>query len=145
MSRTGVQGANRLASNSLLEGLVCAERVARDIVTARALSSLPRARSLDVPLLRGRGVAQGVADLCCEVMWRDAGRIRTAAVLLRARNRLHDIEKRLPVGATEETNLVQTAQLIVEGALRRKESRGGHFRTDYPRAKRAWAKKHVEL
>jgi L-aspartate oxidase len=51
----------------------------------------------------------------------------------------------LPVGATEEQNLVQTAQLIVEGAIRRKESRGGHYRSDFPKAKRAWRGRHIEL
>jgi L-aspartate oxidase len=78
-------------------------------------------------------------------MWRDAGVIRTAAGLRSARARLKDIEKRLPVGATEEQNLVQTARLIVEGAIRRKESRGGHYRSDFPRAKGAWRGKHIEL
>jgi L-aspartate oxidase len=42
-------------------------------------------------------------------------------------------------------NLVQTAQLIVEGAIRRKESRGGHYRSDFPRSKGAWRKRHIEL
>ena len=51
----------------------------------------------------------------------------------------------LPAGATEELNLVQTARLIVEAAIRRKESRGGHYRTDFPRAKRAWRGRHIEL
>jgi L-aspartate oxidase len=49
------------------------------------------------------------------------------------------------VGATEELNMVQTGQLIVEAALMRKESRGGHYRADYPRAKSAWRGKHIEL
>ena len=50
-----------------------------------------------------------------------------------------------PKGATEELNLVQTARLIVEGALRRKESRGGHYRSDFPRAKSTWRGRHIEL
>jgi L-aspartate oxidase len=145
VSRTGVHGANRLASNSLLEGLVFAERVARDIVEASELGNVPSKGSWRVPVLTDRGAAQVAADLVREVMWRDAGVIRTAAGLRSARNALKEIERRLPVGATEELNLVQTAQLIVEGATRRKESRGGHYRSDYPRAKGAWRKKHVEL
>jgi L-aspartate oxidase len=145
VSRTGVHGANRLASNSLLEGLVFAERVARDIVSATPLTSLPRKTSWNVPLLEDRGAAQVAADLVREVMWRDAGVIRTSAGLKYARERLAEIERRLPVGATEELNLVQTAQLIVEGAQRRRESRGGHYRSDYPRAKGSWRGKHIEL
>ncbi len=145
VSRTGVHGANRLASNSLLEGLVFAERVARDIAGAAPLRSLPRRATWRVPVLEDRGAAQVAADLTREIMWRDAGVIRTAAGLLSARAQLAQLEKRLPEGATEESNLVQTAQLIVEGALKRKESRGGHYRSDYPRAKRAWRKRHIEL
>ena len=145
VSRTGVHGANRLASNSLLEGLVFAERVARDVLGQKPLSSLPRPARWSVPILRDRGAAQVAADTIREIMWRDAGVIRTAAGLQSARKQLQEIEKRLPVGATEEMNLVQTAQLIVEGALRRKESRGGHYRSDFPRAKSAWRKRHIEL
>ena len=145
VSRTGVHGANRLASNSLLEGLVFAERVARDIVQVAALNAVPHPGSWRVPVLRDRGAAQVAADTTREIMWRDAGVIRSASGLREAQSRLHDIEKRLPVGATEELNLVQTAQLIVEGSIQRKESRGGHYRTDFPRAKAAWRGRHIEL
>src|SRR5436190_6352075 len=145
VSRTGVHGANRLASNSLLEGLVFAERAARDIVQAKALRSLPRVARWSVPVLKDRGAAQVAADTTRDVMWRGAGVIRTAAGLRGAREALEDIERRLPTGATEEENLVQTARLIVEGAIRRKESRGGHYRSDYPRAKGAWRGRHIEL
>lgn len=145
VSRTGVHGANRLASNSLLEGLVFAERVARDVAQQKPITSQPRPGRWTVPVLQDRGAAQVAADTIREIMWRDAGVIRTAAGLRSARRRLEEIERRLPVGATEEVNLVQTAQLIVEGALRRKESRGGHYRSDFPRAKSAWRKRHIEL
>ena len=145
VSRTGVHGANRLASNSLLEGLVFAERVARDIVGRKPLVRLPRAQRWSVPVLEDRGAAQVAADLVREIMWRDAGVLRSAPRLRAAQKRLAEIERRLPVGATEEVNLVQTAQLVVEGALRRRESRGGHYRTDYPRAKGAWRKRRIDL
>jgi L-aspartate oxidase len=145
VSRTGVHGANRLASNSLLEGLVFAERVARDIVSRRALEKLPPAARWTVPVLEDRGAAQVAADLVREIMWRDAGVVRSAARLRAAQTRLAEIERRLPVGATEEVNLVQTAQLVVEGALRRRESRGGHYRSDYPRSKGSWRKRRIDL
>ena len=145
VSRTGVHGANRLASNSLLEGLVFAERVARDIVEAAELSSVPRFGKWTVPVLEDRGAAQVAADLTREIMWRDAGVVRSATGLRSATARLREVEERLPVGATEELNLVQTAQLIVESALKRRESRGGHYRTDFPRASSAWRGRHVEV
>jgi len=98
-----------------------------------------------VPVLEDRGAAQVAADMVRDVMWRDAGVVRTASGLHDARTRLAEIERRLPTGATEEVNLVQTAQLIVAGAIRRKESRGGHYRSDFPRAKGAWRGRHIEL
>jgi L-aspartate oxidase len=59
--------------------------------------------------------------------------------------RLDEIGNRLPPGATEELNMLQTAELIVGAALMRKESRGGHYRADFPRAKKTWKGRHIEL
>jgi L-aspartate oxidase len=145
VARTGVHGANRLASNSLLEGLVFAERVARDVVGASELPSAPKPARWEVPRLRDRGAAQVAADSVRAVRWQHAGISRTAKGLRAGLAALAEIEQRLPEGATEEQNLVQTGRLIAEAALLRKESRGGHYRSDYPRAKRAWRGRHVEL
>jgi|SRR5215208_592687 len=179
VSRTGVHGANRLASNSLLEGLVFAERVARDVVSTPKLSAVPgengrraaksasngssgakrsakqaqhskqakHAAPLDweVPKLVDRGAAQVAADEIRTVMWEHAGIARTAKGLRNCVARLDAIASRLPVGATEEENMVQTAHLIAEAALLRKESRGGHFRSDFPKASGTWKGKHIEF
>lgn len=144
VSRTGVHGANRLASNSLLEGLVFAERVARDMITRPKLSGAPRRKSWDVPPLVDRGAAQVAADDIRSIMWESAGISRTAKGLRACLSMLSSIEERLPIGATEEANMVQTARLITEAALLRKESRGGHFRSDFPHAKRKWRGRHIE-
>ncbi len=144
VSRTGVHGANRLASNSLLEGLVFAERVARDMITRPKLSGAPRRKSWDVPALVDRGAAQVAADDVRSVMWENAGIARTAKGLRNCLLTLSSIEERLPIGSTEEANMVQTARLIAEAALLRKESRGGHFRSDFPHAKRKWRGRHIE-
>jgi L-aspartate oxidase len=53
--------------------------------------------------------------------------------------------RRLPAGATEEANMVLAATLIARSALRRQESRGGHYRSDYPSTRLAWSRKHVRL
>ncbi|MFN2397914.1 MAG: L-aspartate oxidase [Gemmatimonadaceae bacterium] len=143
VSSTGVHGANRLASNSLLEGLVFAERVARDMEETPELASIPALGRWQVPALRDRGAAQVAANEIREAMWEYAGIHRTAKGLRRCLDRLVEIERRLPAGATEESNMVQTARLIAEAALLRKESRGGHFRSDFPRAKRKWEGKHI--
>ena len=85
------------------------------------------------------------ADRVRAVMWQYAGIARTATGLRKAAAELTEIEARLPEGATEELNLVQTARLITEAALRRQESRGGHYRSDFPRARRNWKGRHIEL
>jgi L-aspartate oxidase len=145
VARTGVHGANRLASNSLLEGLVFAERVARDLVTLDPLPNAPRRRAAwEVPPLADRGAAQVAADAIRSTMWEHAAIDRTARGLERGLARLAEIERRLSPGMTEERNLVQTARLIAEAALLRTESRGGHFRSDFPRAKRKWRGKHID-
>src|SRR5690349_4809665 len=73
VSRTGVHGANRLASNSLLEGLVFAERVARDMIGLGRQKSVPRKTDWDAPPLADRGAAQVAADTIRRVMWDHAG------------------------------------------------------------------------
>ncbi|HEX3866929.1 MAG TPA: L-aspartate oxidase [Gemmatimonadaceae bacterium] len=145
VARTGVHGANRLASNSLLEGLVFAERVARDLAETTRIATLPARGKWSVPPLADRGAAQVAADDIRDVMWEDAGIARTARGLRMALDRLDEIGTRLPGGATEELNMLQTSQLIVEAALLRKESRGGHYRSDFPRAARRWRGRHIEL
>jgi L-aspartate oxidase len=144
VSRTGVRGANRLASNSLLEGLVFAERVARDAVNQPRLPRLPKRTEWRGTPLRDRGAAQVAADEIRRIMWTHAGIDRNAKGLREARRALEAVRSRLAAGATEEANMVGTALLIVESALLRRESRGGHFRSDFPKPKNKWRGRHVE-
>ena len=144
VSRTGVHGANRLASNSLLEGLVFAERVARDMVNQPKLRRVPRRAEWKVSTLRDRGAAQVAADEIRSLMWEHAGIDRNARGLRTAKRALEGIRSRLTAGATEEINMLDTALLIVESALLRRESRGGHFRSDFPKPKNKWRGKHIE-
>ncbi|MGH7664819.1 MAG: L-aspartate oxidase [Gemmatimonadaceae bacterium] len=144
VSRTGVHGANRLASNSLLEGLVFAERVARDLMQTPALVDVPEPGDWEVPPLVDRGAAQVAAGAIRAIMWEYAGIARSAKALRTGIAALDDVADRLSGGATEERNMVQTARLIAEAALLRKESRGGHYRSDFPSAKRLWKGRHIE-
>jgi L-aspartate oxidase len=145
VSCTGVHGANRLASNSLLEGLVFAERVARDMGTLSRIPRFPRKAEWRVPVLHDRGAAQVAADAVRVLMWDYAGIDRTAKGLRTCVERLDDLVARLPEGATEEANMIQTAELVAMAALMRRESRGGHFRRDFPRPKHKWRGRHIEL
>ncbi|HJU75408.1 MAG TPA: L-aspartate oxidase [Gemmatimonadaceae bacterium] len=140
---TGVHGANRLASNSLLEGLVFAERVARDLERVTRLPK-PRKRGGWTALrLADRGAAQVAADAIRQIMWDHVGIDRDAAGLAAAIDALADVGRRLPIGATEEANMVQAATLIARSALMRDESRGGHYRRDWPKSRRVWVGRHV--
>jgi L-aspartate oxidase len=143
VARTGVHGANRLASNSLLEGLVFAERVARDMVQTPQDLPVPDPTAWEVPALDDRGAAQVAADEIRELMWAHASIARTAPGLRRCLAALQQIGERLPPGATEERNLHTTATLVTEASLLRKESRGGHFRSDFPKTRRKWQGKHI--
>jgi L-aspartate oxidase len=108
------------------------------------LPRLPRLPAWSVPSLDDRGAAQVAADRIREVMWIGAGIARTAKGLRQCIAELDDIGSRIAAGATEEQNLLDTARLIAEAALMRKESRGGHFRQDFPREKKKWRGKHIE-
>ncbi|MEW5915320.1 MAG: L-aspartate oxidase, partial [Gemmatimonadota bacterium] len=142
---TGVHGANRLASNSLLEGLVFAERVARDLEAVTPIAPPRGAGRWSAPRLTDRGAAQVGADSIRQIMWDYVGIDRDGRGLREAINQLKGIERRLPAGATEEANMALAATLIAESALKRNESRGGHYRRDHPKPDRRWSKKHVEL
>ena len=117
---TGVHGANRLASNSLLECLVFGRRAAHTALAAEPLG----ARSGEA---RPAAPARPVTPEVRRALWQDAGLIRTAAGL----ERLLDSPALVP-------------QLVAESALARRESRGGHFRSDYPTEDAAF-ERHVVL
>ncbi|HRP94923.1 MAG TPA: L-aspartate oxidase [Rhodocyclaceae bacterium] len=140
---TGLHGANRLASNSLLECLVFGEAAAKDILAKprRPLPVLPpwdesRVTDADEEVV----ISHNWAELR-RCMWDYVGIVRTNKRLLRAQHRIrllareiHEFYSNFRVGndLIELRNLVVTADLIVRCALRRKESRGLHFSRDYP-------------
>jgi L-aspartate oxidase len=138
---TGVHGANRLASNSLLEALVFGGRVADDMRLVLDSLSLPtgadvtrsvRSRSAanrtgeDAEAPLGDRLMQDVRSL----MWRDVGLVRTETGLRRALRAL-DVASPEACGC-DARNVVLVARLLTIAALERKESRGGHFRADFP-------------
>ncbi|MBV8116742.1 MAG: FAD-binding protein, partial [Candidatus Eremiobacteraeota bacterium] len=139
-SATGVHGANRLASNSLLEALVYGSRVAADIAgsTAPADSSLRLAYGLragDAP-----PHAQAVSDLR-NVMYTNVGLVRHERGLREALARISELQAAFPYAGDELRNLLVVGRLIAEAALARSESRGSHFRSDYRNANEALAKR----
>ena len=136
---TGVHGANRLASNSLLEGLVFARRIA-----AQLANGLPE---LNEPAVDTRVPGLVDADVVPElqrVMTVGAGVIRSASGLSEAGAALGKLIEQ-PAGEPgtpgwEATNLVTVASALIEAATAREESRGSHWREDYPdRDDRHWS------
>jgi L-aspartate oxidase len=141
---TGLHGANRLASNSLLEALVVAHR-ASDAVTKEK----PRPPQKDIPPWES-GSAQDPDELVViyhnwreirQLMWDYVGIVRTTKRLRRAASRLRSLSEevrdyywnyKMTCDLVELRNLVLVASLIVDSALARHESRGLHFTRDYP-------------
>jgi L-aspartate oxidase len=141
---TGVHGANRLASNSLLEALVFGARVARSL--AEALPHLRRSASaapfgVDAPGRSGGGDALELTARLRQLMWDEVGLVRTADGLRRALATIEQLERALPGGAFEVLNMLTVSRLVAIAAVARKESRGAHFRADHPITNPAWRRR----
>jgi L-aspartate oxidase len=163
---TGVHGANRLASNSLLEGLVFGARAAEAMIGDAAAAALKPDRVAADALGTGRGDDPG-GDVACsseaparmdvedlrDLLWRAAGLFRTRERLQSAVARLGGAfaaargqVRSVPAAdatAWAELNLVTVGLLVARAALRREESRGGHFRADFPERDDLHWKVHV--
>ena len=156
---TGVHGANRLASNSLLEGLVYAERIAADIAArrggqeppARVPRPLPQADRPAQPLL-----APEARFAIQRIMTRGAGVLRSESSLARAADQLEALHAEARdaldengktaepgVDTWEATNLLCVARVLVAAARLREETRGCHWREDRPERDDTRWRRHV--
>jgi L-aspartate oxidase len=134
---TGVHGANRLASNSLLEGLVFSRRIADDI--ARDLP--PQADPGAAPDVPAWVAPAEIRSELQRAMTRGAGVLRSADSLARAAKELARLgeQRTTPRNAAwEATNLLTVASALVASAYARLETRGCHWREDYPTAADEW-------
>jgi L-aspartate oxidase len=153
---TGVHGANRLASNSLLEALVFSRRAVAD--AAVKLNNCRGIRPDGIPDWDDKGTSDVEEWILLShnlneiqsVMWDYVGIVRSNLRLNRALRRINLLEKeiedfykraRITPQLLELRNVVTTAKLIIVSALKRKESRGLHYTTDYPRQNdKTWRK-----
>jgi len=145
---TGLHGANRLASNSLLEGLVFAQAARLSIEKSPITPINETIRPWDtskVSEARERVLVTHDWDELRRVMWDYVGIVRTDKRLNRAAQRIRNLQKeinefyrqhRLDTDLLELRNLVQVASLMVASAQKRKESRGLHFNLDHTQTKK---------
>jgi L-aspartate oxidase len=153
VANTGVHGANRLASNSLLEALVFGDRVARAIIAAGAGGKRLPIAIPAIPAVPG-GNGEAIARIrgrLRRAMYDHVGLSRDATGLDRALTLLAGLEAERTrlvgqgvasfadtVACGELRNLLLSAVLITRAALQREESRGAHYRSDFPAASPAW-------
>ena len=137
-SATGFHGANRLASNGLLEALVYGRRAARDIAQGRPASAQPK---LDICLPKGGQMLDAtLITRLRQVMTDHVGVVRNARGLKSALRQIAAIEA-LASDNPDMLNMTATATLIAASALLRQESRGAHYRDDFPQTNPALAQR----
>jgi L-aspartate oxidase len=135
---TGVHGANRLASNSLLEGLVYGARAGKAMreelrVPKKSVREQKASASQNGPV--DAGLEELIGQIK-DIMWKDAGIVRTRSGMQEAIKKLEELALRVAHPRTrrayEAANLHVAGLLVLRSALAREESRGAHYRTDYP-------------
>ena len=151
---TGVHGANRLASNSMLEGLVFGIRTVQAAIALKAdCPAVPRAAPFEKPPAPREYSQEEIAAARArvqELMWLRAGLVRSGDGLREAMRELDAMQREYSHPAPsreaiELANMICVSRLVVRASLEREESRGAHFRTDFPDRDDANWQSHITL
>ena len=137
VAASGVHGANRLPSNSLLESLVYGARAGRamrqEVKSTGKAPAHPKSAYSNGPVDAG---VEDVVEKIQDLMWNEVGIVRTRMGMQKAVKELEEMATRLPSPKTrrayEASNMHAAALLVARSALAREESRGAHYRIDYP-------------
>ena len=146
---TGIHGANRLASNSLLEGLVFGYRIAREINMAKPVEKAPLSIKREGVWGSFKRPRSEYEKETKRIMSKYAGIVRNGKGLEKAYAKLSSMLKELrdsrcrSVAQCQVLNMAIVAKIVVSSAIKRTESRGAHYRSDYPLASEAW-KIHID-
>ncbi|MFW5981764.1 MAG: L-aspartate oxidase [Halanaerobiaceae bacterium] len=152
---TGVHGANRLASNSLLEGLVFGHRIYAslkyqieegDFFTERDYIDESSVKDKIADFRPSNDDYQALKNKFRKLMTRKAGIERNAACLKDLLEWIEDAIKKVAfksIKSIELNNMLINGKLISRAALQREESRGGHFRNDFDEIEKSWSRKHI--
>ena len=147
-SYTGLHGANRLASNSLLEALVYADRIFQYLCKhkpSRTTKAIPEWNDEGTVLLKGSEILLQKTEQLQRLMRRYAGVVRNNSDLEKASAQLEILyfemealyqKHKLNTALSELRNMVNVAHLIIQQSLKRKENRGGYFNEDYKKVKK---------
>lgn len=153
VSATGIMGANRLASNSLIECLVFANRAVEDSQRVGAATQSPEFEKEYVKNTDNESIYSDVRRRVSEIMNLHAGIVRSEERLVEGLRLIENVEADVDAAAQSGSKeyyieaarrLISVAKLIIRPALMRKESRGGHYREDYPCSDEAFAVHSVQ-
>ena len=154
MLNTGVHGANRLASNSLLEGLVFGNRITIKISEKLIRHPMTKIKNIDISYHILQKTFEKINTIKIkkelqDLMWNKVGITRTYKGLVEAQKKIAQWKFYLnreftEIDQIELVNLVTLADLVTRSALTRKESRGAHYRQDFPNRDDVNWKRYIE-